>query len=192
MPDAQTLTIRRLLRDLVQVGLCLWLALQPLQLYAAPAPEEYKLKAALIYKLTKFIDWPAESAANIQSFGICLLGEDYFGDALESLENRKVNDKSIRVYQHTQSEAIDERCQIVFISDSKQTFIKPILQSLLERPILTLGDMDDFAASGGILQFTRGKKRIGFLINLESAKKSKLSIAAPLLDLATVVKTASH
>ncbi len=160
---------------------------------AAPPTAEYKLKAALIYKLTKFIEWPQLQVDQARdAFGICLLGEDNFGDALDALQERKAKELPIAVYRHTQSEAIDERCQIVFISDSKQAFMKPILQSLQARPILTLGDMEEFAVQGGILQFTRGKKRIGFLINLESAKKSQLTIAAPLLDLATVVDSASN
>lgn len=160
---------------------------------AAPPTAEYKLKAALIYKLTKFIEWPQLQVDQARdAFGICLLGVDNFGDALDALQERKAKELPIAVYRHTQSEAIDERCQIVFISDSKQAFMKPILQSLQARPILTLGDMEEFAVQGGILQFTRGKKRIGFLINLESAKKSQLTIAAPLLDLATLVDSASN
>jgi hypothetical protein len=162
-------------------------------LSAAPPTAEYKLKAALIYKLTKFIDWPQSQTGNDRDdFGICLLGDDEFGDALDALEDRKAKELPITIYRHSQSEAIDNRCQIVFISDSKQAFLKPILQSLHARPILTLGDTDGFAEQGGILQFTRGKKRIGFMVNLQSAKKSQLTIAAPLLDLATVVGAAPH
>jgi hypothetical protein len=156
---------------------------------AAAPTDEYQLKAALIYKLTKFIEWPeAAEGRALESFGICLLGDDLFGDSLDALAKRKAKDMPIMIYRHAHSEAIDQRCQILFISDSKQAFLGSILQSLQGRPILTLGDMQGFAERGGILQFTRGKKRIGFLINLESAKQSQLTIAAPLLDLATVIK----
>ncbi len=169
---------------------CLWLllVLLPVQIIAAPPTGEYKLKAALIYKLSKFVDWPDPAGAgNNGTFGICVLGEDPFGSALDALAARKTGGRPIRIHRFTQSETIDTRCQIVFISESKRAFLRPILQSLRQRPILTLGDTNNFAEQGGIMQFTRGDKRIGFKINLGQARQSGLEIAAPLLELATVI-----
>ncbi len=169
---------------------CLWLllVLLPVQIIAAPPTAEYKLKAALIYKLSKFVDWPGPAGAgNNGAFGICVLGEDPFGPALEALTTRKTGGQPIRIHRFTQYEAIDRRCQIVFISESKRAFLRPILKSLRQRPILTLSDTNNFAEQGGIMQFTRGNKRIGFKINLGKARQSGLEIAAPLLELATVV-----
>ncbi len=161
----------------------------PTPLISGPPTSEDKLKVALIYKLTKFVEWPAHPVDHSRkTFGICLLGEDPFGDALNALGDRNVKGRSISVHRHSQSEAIDEQCQIVFISDSKRPFLDPILQSLQARPILTLSDMEQFAEQGGILQLSRGEKRIGFVINLNSAKQSQLTIAAPLLDLASVIQ----
>ena len=102
-----------------------------------------------------------------------------------------MKDIPIQVYRHSQSEAIGENCQIVYISESKKAFLNPILQSLAGTPILTLSDIEGFAEQGGMLQFTYLSKRIGFLINQQSAKASHLTIAAPLLDLATVVDSRS-
>jgi hypothetical protein len=169
---------------------CLWLllVLLPLQIFAAPPTEEYKLKAALIYKLSKFVEWPAPAATGKpRTFGICLLGEDAFGAALDALEGRKAAGQPIRVQRFSQSEAIDSGCQMLFISESKQAFLGSILQNLQQQPILTLGDTKGFAEQGGMIQFTRGRKRIGFKINLESTKQSGLKIAAPLLELATII-----
>jgi hypothetical protein len=192
MLDCKITGFRRTTAVLTRLCVLLLLAGLSLPLFAAPPTAEYKLKAALIYKLTKFIEWPKpQQGQTVSSFGICLLGDDHFGDALDALEERKAKGKPIAVYRHSQSDAVDDSCQIVIISDSKKAFLSPILQSLQGRPILTLGDMDGFAEQGGILQFTRGKKRIGFLINLESVKAAQLTIAAPLLDLATVVDSAS-
>ncbi|MCM8854675.1 MAG: YfiR family protein [Candidatus Thiodiazotropha sp.] len=174
----------------MQLSILLLLTGISLPLYPATPSTEYKLKAALIYKLTKFIEWPeVQSDQSQSSFGICLLGEDLFGEALDELEERNVLEQSITVYRFSQSDAIDARCQIVFISKSKQAFVVPILQSLKDRPILTLSDMADFAKQGGMLQFTTGKKHVGFRINLESAKQSNFVIAAPLLDIATIISS---
>ncbi|MFI0413490.1 MAG: YfiR family protein [Candidatus Thiodiazotropha sp.] len=160
----------------------------PLPSHAGKSLSEYRLKAALIYRLTKFVEWPVLYLKQHQrSFGVCLLGEDKFGNALDELEERKVRGLPITVYRFSQSGDINKQCQIVFISDSKRAFVKPILQRMQGIPILTLSDMAEFAEQGGMLQFTTGKNRIGFMINLESAKQSNLTISAPLVDLSTVV-----
>ena len=86
---------------------------------------------------------------------------------------------------------IDEHCNILFISKSKKAFMASILKNLELQPILTLGDTQDFAQQGGMIQVTREKKRIGFKINLNSVKQSRLRIAAPLLELSTVIENTS-
>ncbi len=180
--------------------LCLWfillLSLQPLQLMADSVSAEYKLKAALIYKLTRFIEWPEaysnlypQDKATQNRFGLCILGRDDFGSALDVLNGRKVGTAVISVQRFKQSESISRSCQLVFISDSKQAFLKAILFSIRQYPILTIGDSPGFAKKGGMIQLIRGDKRIGFNINLQRAKASGLKISAPLLELSTIVSS---
>jgi hypothetical protein len=188
MPVFQMRGLLHILRSICSLALVLGLIGISFALPASHPGAEYKLKAALIYKLTKFIEWPnLQPGHRPEHFGICLLGEDVFGITLDVLETRKVKDIPIQVYRLSQSEAIGQNCHIVYISESKKVFLTTILQSLAGAPILTLSDIEGFADQGGILQFTNIDKRIGFLINQQSAKMSHLTIAAPLLDLATVV-----
>ena len=149
---------------------------------------EYQLKAALIYKLAKFIEWPdGTHALAAKHFKICILGEDHFGSAIDALEKRKLKDMPIRIQRFNQSEAIDSGCKVLYVSKMKRPFLHSILKNINKLPILTLSDMEGFADEGGIIQFTRGKKRIGFQINQGRARDSGLTIAAPLLDLSTIV-----
>jgi hypothetical protein len=149
---------------------------------------EYKIKAALIYKLTRFVEWPRESLQQ-KDFGICILGRDDFGSALDALESRKVGGLPIRIRRLVQSEAVDIGCRILFVSESKRPFLRTILGSLEGQPILTIGDVERFAEKGGMIEFIRGRKRIGFRINLQQATRAGLKIAAPLLELSTIVET---
>lgn len=158
---------------------------------------EYKLKAALIYKLTRFIEWP-ETYSSIypqnkpaqNHFGLCVLGRNDFGSALDALNGRKVGTAIISVKHFKQSDSISRFCQLVFISDSKQAFLKAILFSISQYPILTIGDSPGFAKKGGMIQLVHGDKRIGFNINLQRTNASGLKISAPLLELSTIVSSA--
>ena len=149
---------------------------------------EYRLKAALIYKLTRFVEWP-EGEFDHDAFDVCLLGHDSFGGALDALEGRKVRSLRIRIRRFVQSESVSASCRILFISDSKRPFLENILNALSHRPTLTIGDMRGFAEKGGIIEFVQEGKRLGFKINLAQANAAGLRLAAPLLELATIVKT---
>lgn len=153
-----------------------------------PKGTEYKLKAALIYKLTKFIEWPATATPTSRHFTLCVLGDDPFGNALDALTNRKVNNLPIRIERFSQSKALSSACRLIFISESKQAFVESILQPLAHAPVLTVGDMTSFAARGGMIQMASKGNHIRFKINLSATDLAGLKIAAPLLDLATIVK----
>lgn len=177
----------------VQAGILLLVMLANMASHAIAADEalsEYKLKAALLYKLTHFVEWPA-IASNPKSnrFNICLLGRDDFGGALDSLSTRKVNGLPIAISRFSYSKGIDKQCQLLFISDSKQAFLSSIIQTLGRQPVLTISDAKDFVEQGGMIQFVSENKHIGFRINLRKARAANLIIAAPLLELATIIST---
>ena len=170
----------------------LLLMVSPLQLYAESPNSEQKLKVALIYKISKFIEWPnVASVGKPLSFGVCLLGEDNFRSALDALQKKKIHGLPIQIYRFSQSESVTSNCQVLFISESKQAFLQSIVEKLRVQPILTLGDTAKFAEQGGMIQFTYGAQRIGFNINLGRTKEAGLKIAAPLLELATIVESSN-
>jgi len=184
-------SLGRIEMRLMGLYLGLMLVIFPVHAPSAPVLDEYKVKTALIYKLSKFVEWPYSSSRSAsQVFNICLLGEDDFGKSLDALVGRKTGGGFVRITRYAQSESVSNSCQMLFISDSKRAFLQSILDSLEGLPTLTLSDMEDFAEQGGMIQFTRGERRIGFKINLDSVKQSELKISAPLLDLATIISSA--
>ena len=183
-------TIRRLQALLLPV--ILWLAANLAVSSAVYGKElvstEYQLKSVLLYKLTRFVDWPQNETSATGSFKICVLGRDDFGSALDALEKYKVKGVLIKVLRFTLSEQVDTSCRMLVISASKQPFIKTITNQFKPYPILTVGDTPHFANLGGMIQFVLKNKKIGFTINLQKATDCKLKIAAPLLQMSTIVK----
>ena len=174
---------------------CLLLVLGLMPSYdiaAETISEEYKIKAALIYKLTRFVEWPAKNGRNTSArFGLCVLGRDDFGSALEVLKGYKVDHAVISIQRFKRSQSINKYCQLVFISDSKQDFFRQIIKTIGKQPILTIGDSPTFAEKGGMIQLSYSDKRIDFKINLQQVKVSGLKIAAPLLEMATIINSSA-
>src|SRR5713226_5601927 len=49
-------------------------------------PKEYEVKATYLYNFARFVEWPATAAtAKSDSFAICVLGQDPFGPALDTV-----------------------------------------------------------------------------------------------------------
>lgn len=171
----------------------LWLMLAGLLLPAvAPAladttpSGEYKLKAALIYKLARFVEWPAGSLQ--ETFRICVLGEDPFGSALDVLEKRKLYALPIEVRRSKDLGAKIDDCGVLFITKGETRNIKSLLPTLKDRSVLTIGDAEDFAELGGMMQMSLKRKKIRFTVNLQSIEDAGLKVAAPLLELSTIVR----
>lgn len=152
---------------------------------------DYKFEVALIYKLSKFVHWPEAVENNLfnNQFGICVLGNADLAKQLLILKKRTIKSYPIYIYNLNYSDEVKTQCQVVFIDPSRKAFIHVIVNHLQNKPTLTLSTLANFAASGGMIEFTTHSKPIGFTINLHKIKESELEINSALLKMATLVST---
>ena len=149
---------------------------------------EYQVKAAYLYNFTRFVEWPAHAhTANNSKIAICLLGDDPFGPALDSIAGKAVKDSNLKIRRHKTVAELDG-CQVVFISDSEQGHLDQILRELRNRPVLTVGESENFNRLGGVVQFTLEKNKVHFNIDPDAAERAQLTISSKLLNLATIVR----
>lgn len=146
----------------------------------------------IVYNLSKFVDWPDVILPNENSiFHFCLLGEDQFETALESLVNQPLRGHAIQFHAFTsiaQLETNNYNCQVLFISQSVVTELEHILIQLQQKPILTVSDIAHFAERGGAIGLIPTAGRVHFEINLAVARHHQLLIRAPLLQMASIVQ----
>ena len=161
-----------------------------LSVYAkAPPPSEYQLKAVFLYNFAKFVEWPAESFADDQSPIILgILGEDPFGDTIDQIiKGKTIKDRELTIKRFEKIEKL-EACHILFISSSEEKRLEEILETLRDSSVLTVGEMKQFARSGGMINFTVRESKIRFEINVDAAERAKLKISSKLLKLAKIIK----
>jgi hypothetical protein len=152
-------------------------------LYAA-AVSEHELKAALTYKLAKFVTWPAERELK-PTFELCVLGAHPFGSALDGIDELTIKDRPIVVRA---IEALDPAaCDLLFIAESESESLPELLASLADSPVLTVSDMERFAKRGGIVELQSRDNRVGFEINVAAYRRAGLVVSSQLLQLATVL-----
>lgn len=148
---------------------------------------EYKVKAAFMLNFAKFITWPnTMEKGKDEPFKICLLGKNQFGPALSSLERKRVGGKKVKILTHGK---IDKplTCKMIFISSSESRRVEEILMTLKGKGLVTVSDIENFAARGGMIEFVQVNGRISFIINLDALDAENLEIKASLLNLAQAV-----
>lgn len=149
---------------------------------------EYEVKSALLYNLTKFVEWPTEAFPDAQTpTSLCILGQDPFGSALTKIIAQKTaNGRPLLIRRLQRGQPI-RNCHVLFISASERKNLPQILESLKGSNVLTIGETDRFARSGGIVQIVLEEKQIRFEINLDAANREGIKISSKLLALARIV-----
>jgi hypothetical protein len=164
----------------------------PVTAEAAQDLTEYQVKAAFLYNFAKFVEWPAETFKNANTpINICVLGTSPIGPILEeTVRNKSVDGRPLIVREFTNA-GLHASCHILFVSASEQRRLRAVLEATKTSDLLTVGETDDFAAEGGVVEFNLDNGRIHFEINLKAAQLQRLRISSKLLSLATSVKKAA-
>jgi hypothetical protein len=165
------------------------LIVAPIRTEAQARPAEYEVKAAYLYQLGRFVEWPARAAPAAEAeFAICVLGWDPFGSRLDSaiagmtIDNRAVVARRLR----EPNEAL--RCRVVFLSASEDSRLATLLTALGGAPVLTVGDGADFTRKGGMIQFVLDGNRVRFEVNVANTSRAGLTLRSDLLRVAVNVR----
>ncbi|MEE8499797.1 MAG: YfiR family protein [Kiloniellales bacterium] len=182
-------------RAAVTVALCLVLSLGPgvggaprARAAGAGTPAgygEYLIKAAFLYNFAKFTQWPgATDTYGGAPLEVCVLGQDPFGAALDSIAGKRIKDRIVttrRVARLDQARG----CQVLFISASETPRLGAILARLGTEPILTVTDEPaGRGASNGIISFQTIAGKVRFKIDTDHAAAAGLIFSSKLLSLA--------
>jgi hypothetical protein len=171
----------------------LWCLLFSQLLCADDSSVEYKIKAGYLYNFTKFVTWPE---INSETFNLCILGEDPFGELIDPIEKRSAFGRPIKLFRFDSLDALKRtnnkpHCHIIFVSSSLGSVRKDIIGDGAQvirdlNKTLTVGESDNFAMQGGMIGFVNREGRIKLQVNLKKIKQSDLKVSAKLLEVAEI------
>jgi hypothetical protein len=149
---------------------------------------EYDLKAAILFNLVKFVEWPPTSYPDARApTVVCTLGKEPFGPALDRFAStNSVFGRQLTV-RRLQREEDSHGCHLIYISSSERKLLPDILKGLEGSHVLTVGETEQFAAHGGMVQLTMEDKQVHFTINLGVASREELRIRSGLLALSKII-----
>lgn len=160
-----------------------------------------KLKAAYIYNVVKFTQWPESALAAEQPIRICLFGEDQTVEFLQrELQTRQAQSRPIDIQHFARASAPShaemvqkiEGCQLIYLAEKGQVPYRDYIRATALQPILLTSGYSGFAEMGGMVAIRHNEDsgKVKFEINLSAVSQSGLNISSKLLKFARIVRFA--
>jgi hypothetical protein len=167
-------------------NLALLLLLTLPQTVTADEGLETKVKAAYLFHLVKFVEWPALPPGEIR---ICVYGSKTMGAMLTELGYRQLKERTLKIVADGPDDM--SPCQVIYIGRAETRWHK-LLEKASEQNILTVSAIEAFAQQGGMVGFYTESGKIKLEVNPEAARKGGLHISSKLLELAHTVPAAKE
>jgi hypothetical protein len=169
---------------------CLAMAVLALGVGAVGAQEslESSVKAAYLYKLLGFVEWPPSAfAAPDAPHVIGVMGNDEVLAELQRLvSGRNVHGRPIVATRIAPGDSVD-LLHVLYVGRGARAV--PALRSVAGRPVLTVADAPGALAEGAILNFLLVRGRVRFEASLPAAERAGVRLSARLLAVAERVVT---
>lgn len=147
----------------------------------------YSLKVAYVYKFLQFIKIDSKEEPELDIFGLCVLGgSPNLFSAFRKLEGLQIRERKIEVIEFKNAESA-AKCQMVFVGHDFTGQLTSYLDQFNQFKIFSVGDWQNFAESGGLIELVEADQKLRFIINATAAKSLGFEISSKLLSLAEEV-----
>jgi hypothetical protein len=141
------------------------------------------VKAAIIYNICKFVEWPSGANGNAD-FVIGSVADEADGPDLASLAGKKIHNRNIRVIKITNAVALPT-CQALYLGRARLD--AAMAAAIAGAPVLTFSESSRDESGDGIIELVPDETRIRFNIRRGAADRAGLKLSSQLLKLALAV-----
>jgi len=154
--------------------------------------DEYRVKAAFLYKFGSYIEWPSGSFARADSpVAIGVMGADALADELvQIVAGRNVNGRPVRVRKLRPGDPI-AGLHVLFVGRADSGRLAEILAAAKGRALLTVTESEEALELGSMINFVVVEDKVRFDIAPPPSESSNLKISARLLGVARKVVSKS-
>ncbi len=177
-----TFNVCRIVSAALIICVSLLFLIAPINAMSKEKKDETVIKAALIYNISRFVQWSKTALPEGSPFIICVVGRTAVGDALNAYVNKNIKKHPIKI-KHDISLGETSNCNTIFIPYSKRFDLEEVLSHASEG-VLTVSDIPEFEDKGGMVALIKIRNKIRFSVNLVHTNKNKLKVSSKLLRLA--------
>ena len=151
---------------------------------ASLAVEATQLKAAIVYNILLFVEWPPDLIAPTTPLTLCVEPQGALATPLHALAGRPVGLRRLEVLTLGTADTA-RRCHAVFREQGGKGTGLPGRRPERGNAVLVITDETD--ADGAAVQLIEADGRVGFAVDLGVARQNKLQMSSKLLKLARKV-----
>ena len=184
--------VRRLLRACaLSIGIATGVA-GPRPAQADAQADEYRVKAAFLYKFGSYIEWPSGSFARADTpVAIGVMGADALADELAQIvAGRNVNGRPVLVRKLRPGGPI-AGLHVLFIGRADSGRLPEILAAARGRALLTVTESEGGLELGSMINFVVVEDKVRFDVAPPPPESGNLKISARLLGVARKVVSKS-
>lgn len=151
--------------------------------------DEYAIRAAMLFNLTKFIDWPAWKMDHSHPiFLVCILGHDPIEPYTDRyLQNQSVMNKPVQLKMIKDLNDATG-CHILYVSANGKRNFERAAADLTKAGVLSVSEQSVSRNSAQIVGLPLDNDHVHLDVNLGAAQSGGFSVSSKLLRLATVMQ----
>jgi hypothetical protein len=149
--------------------------------------EKQTVLAVLTLNIARFSQWPDQThLAEQDELNLCIVGNNIVQQAFLRINKKQANDKIINVIGLSRLTRL-KQCHLLYLTDVSKSRLTVLLMELQGKPILTLGESEDFLKMGGMIALLQNNGKMQIMVNLPRVKQAGLVINSSLLKLSKIV-----
>src|SRR5256886_2384291 len=154
--------------------------------------DEYRVKAAFLYKFGSYIEWPSGSFARADSpVTIGVMGAEALAEELAQIvAGRNVNGRPVRVRKLRPGDPI-AGLHVLFVGRAESGRLAEILAAARGKALLTVTESEEGLELGSMINFVVVEDKVRFDIAPPPSESSNLKISARLLGVARKIVSRS-
>jgi YfiR/HmsC-like len=165
-----------------------WSCPATLHAESTSANGEYQIKAAMIYNILSYVEWPVELLlAENSPLTICIAGSGAMDSVIPALNGQHQKGHPLIAREITTADDA-KKCQVLIINTSERLQLPAIFEKTQQLSLLTISDLNGFSEAGGIVELAKDGTKIRLEINLSAARQHRIKISSQLLKLARIVR----
>jgi len=153
----------------------------------AQVRDDRAVKAAFVYNLTKYVEWPQLS----DDIVIGIISQDSTGEFFKAiLDGKSSESRTIRILLSPSDQDL-QRCNLVYVAGAQQNNLRAALDRIRKKGVLTVGEAEFFTREGGMIGLVTVGDHVQIQVNLQQTRESGLKISSRLLSIAVVSQAGS-
>jgi YfiR/HmsC-like len=153
----------------------------------AQAMPESALKAEFLFAFAKYTEWPEDVLTPTAPIVLCVVDAEV-GTALEAVVTGRLLNQHPVIVSRVKLDDSLRPCVILYAGKLDKRRTVQMTTALGTASVLTVGDAEAFAESGGMIGFFEADGHMKFAINLEAVERRRIRLSAQLLKIAKIVK----